>query len=105
MLGEGSWFFGMQVKFECDRYTVYIRQIGDDEYHMAIMSSDGKRIGWAEKQSIKNDIFGNERVAFEVYPKESEKVDEGSVYHLWVIPRNENQRWNLLRCIGGANGE
>lgn len=43
-------------------------------------------IGWAMLQRIKNDIFGPERVALEVFPAESNKQDVANMYWLWLLP-------------------
>lgn len=40
---------------------------------------------WSEKQMFKNELFGKESVAIEVFPKESELVDKAEMYHLWVL--------------------
>lgn len=40
---------------------------------------------WSEKQMIKNELFGSESMAIEVFPKESELVDLADMYHLWVL--------------------
>lgn len=42
---------------------------------------------WSLFQKIKNDIFGPERVALEVYPAESNRQDVANVYWLWVLPQ------------------
>ena len=36
-------------------------------------------------RKIKNEIFGDEYIALEVFPRESELVDEANMYHLWVF--------------------
>ena len=41
---------------------------------------------WSDMQRIKNEIVGTERVAVEVYPAESDLVDQANMYHLWVLP-------------------
>lgn len=51
--------------------------------HLTITAQE--RPGWLEKQSIKNDLFGKESVAIEVFPKESELVNNASMYHLWIL--------------------
>lgn len=62
-----------------------ITRNGDEENYL---SFNGERdIPWAVKQEIKNEIFGEKRLAIEVYPKESNKVDILDVYHLWVFPK------------------
>lgn len=40
---------------------------------------------WMEKQQIKNDLFGEESHAIEVFPKVSQLVNESSMYHLWIL--------------------
>ena len=42
---------------------------------------------WAEKQEIKDELFGKRRVAVEVYPAEDRLVDVADVYHLWVFEK------------------
>jgi hypothetical protein len=41
---------------------------------------------WAMFQKIKNELFGPERVALEVYPAESNKQDVANIYWLFVLP-------------------
>lgn len=48
--------------------------------------SEAPDITWAEKQRIKDELFGRERVAIEVYPPRSELVDQANLFHLWVFP-------------------
>lgn len=56
---------------------------------LEIQRNDGRPgIGWAEIQKIKNQLLGPEAFAFEVYPRESELVDDFNVYHLWVPPQD-----------------
>ena len=40
---------------------------------------------WREMQTIKNEIFGDETLAVEYYPPQSELVDHKNIYWLWVI--------------------
>ena len=42
---------------------------------------------WAEKQEIKNELFGENRVAVEVYPTTDRLVDVADIYHLWVFDK------------------
>lgn len=44
-----------------------------------------KQPNWAEKQQIKNELFGEEATAIEVFPKESELVNNASMYHIWIL--------------------
>lgn len=46
---------------------------------------NGTDISWAEKQRIKNEIFGEEALAIELFPKNSALVDQANMYHLWVL--------------------
>lgn len=42
---------------------------------------------WAEKQEIKDELFGRKRTAVEVFPTEDRLVDAADVYHLWVFEK------------------
>lgn len=53
-----------------------------------ILTNDGSRgFSWSEKQEIKNELFGENRVAVEVYPTTDRLVDVADVYHLWVFDK------------------
>ena len=52
------------------------------------ISTDGSGgFSWSEKQKIKNELFGENRDAVEVYPKQDKLVDVCDVYHLWVFDK------------------
>lgn len=52
------------------------------------MTSKGESdIPWDVKMQIKNELFGENRLAIEVFPKEKNLVDISDVYHLWVFPK------------------
>ena len=54
-------------------YSVKVYGYTDDFKKVAISRHDDKEIGdWDTIQKIKNDVFGKESWALEVYPKESE---------------------------------
>lgn len=55
--------------------------------HLTIRRHDDKPIhSWPDLQRIKNELVGEERVAIEIYPPESELVDNANLYHLWALP-------------------
>lgn len=41
---------------------------------------------WALFQKIKNDLFGEHRVALEVYPSEENKQDVANIYWIFLLP-------------------
>lgn len=45
-------------------------------------------IPWRDKQRIKNEIFGHDRTAVEVFPETSKLIDQGNLYHIWVLPKD-----------------
>lgn len=52
-------------------------------------------IGWAEKMMIKNELFGENRFAIEVYPKQDRLVDVTDTYHLWVFDKKFNMPFGI----------
>ncbi len=67
-------------------------------------------IPWSLKMEIKNNLFGENRLAVEVYPKMKNLVDVMDVYHLWIFPkefdlpfgihptRDEQAKWIKRGC-------
>lgn len=52
------------------------------------LSGDGSEdIPWRIKQEIKNELFGENRTAIEIFPEEKELIDVCDVYHLWVFEK------------------
>ncbi len=49
-------------------------------------------VTWSELQRIKNEIFGAERMAIQIFPKASELVDVANMYWMFLIPVNEEYR-------------
>ena len=55
----------------------------------SIRNATSTPIPWAELQRIKNDVAGPDRQAVQVFPRQSELVDEANMYHLWVLLEGE----------------
>lgn len=68
-----------------DLYQVHVQRPEDGLAHLTIRRPDGAPIlrDWQHFQNIKNELFGPEARAFEIYPPESNKVDVENVYHLF----------------------
>lgn len=90
-LGRGNGWFGEldRVYRQGNEYVVMVRDV-ETEWgaiqHACLRNANNTDIPWSEKQRIKNEIFGQEATAIEVFPKESELVDEANMYHIWVLP-------------------
>lgn len=71
------------------KYCVLTREIKTEwgkVIHCAFRNAEGIDIPWAEKQWIKDSLFGENRVAIEVYPTKDRLVDEANMYHMWILP-------------------
>jgi len=68
-------------------FCVLVRPLPSGEVHLAIASLSGDRPTWWEAQRIKNELAGEGATAVEVYPPQSEVVDEADMYHLWTVPK------------------
>lgn len=92
-LKQGVGWFGeldRVYRRNCDRFVCMMRDL-ETEWgkvtHLTITALD--KPTWMEKQQIKNELFGTESLAIEVFPKESELVNNASMYHLWVLHDRE----------------
>ena len=75
---------------EMDRCWIRTR-LGKVE-HVTISRGTGTcdgsgEVSWSEKMRIKNELFGENRFAIEVFPKQDNLVDVCDVYHLWVFDK------------------
>ena len=66
-------------------FSVLVRDVRT-AVHLAVASLTGDRPTWHEMQRIKNELAGRDATAVEVYPPESQLVDEAEMFHLWVLP-------------------
>lgn len=75
----------------CSRLIRVPKELGGKIEHVTISkghSNDGSGdIPWAVKQQIKDELFGKNRLAIEVFPKSDRLIDVCDVYHLWVFDR------------------
>lgn len=54
--------------------------------HLRVRRLRGSRpLSWEELQWAKNEAWGQEAMAVEVYPPQSEVVDEAPIRHLWRV--------------------
>jgi len=55
--------------------------------HLILRRHDeGLIFPWADMQRIKDELCGAERVAVEVFPPQSQLVDDANCRHLWAMP-------------------
>ena len=88
---SGSWMPEMDRYWSSDEgFNVMSREfkceLGKFQ-HITIERSDGQPVGWSDKQQIKDELFGRDRIAIEVYPDRKHLVDVMNVYHLWLLPK------------------
>lgn len=74
-------------------------QFGNVE-HVTITKGTGTNdgtgeISWAMKQQIKNELFGENRFAIEIFPKQKNLVDVCDVYHLWVFDKKVDMPFGI----------
>lgn len=89
--GAGSgWFAEMDRCYRQERkYVVMTRKVITEwgtVTHACIRNRDNADIPWSEKQRIKNELFGRNATAIEVFPSEDKLVDKANMYHLWILP-------------------
>lgn len=66
--------------------TLHRTSLGFTIDHCAMRTALGAELRFAEKQRVKDEIFGEDRSAIEVFPRKADLVDEADMYHLWVFP-------------------
>lgn len=90
---KGSWFNQMNHAYVYSedgesKYAVMTRELNTrwgKVIHAGMRNMEGTDIPWAEKQFIKNSLFGEDKTAIEVFPKTNRLVDAANFYHLWIF--------------------
>lgn len=55
--------------------------------HLIVRRHDGQPdIPWSHMQRLKDELCGVERVAIEVFPPQSQLVDDANCRHIWCLP-------------------
>lgn len=54
--------------------------------HAAITTALRGELCWREKQKLKDELFGAEACAVEVFPARENLVDAAMMFHLWILP-------------------
>lgn len=94
---HGIWNKQMDRQWESDDgYSVssrLLRTAWGKVEHVAInkrgpLTANGEKdIPWKIKMEIKNELFGEERPAIEIFPARKRLIDTCDVYHLWVFEK------------------
>lgn len=76
----------IRTKFgNVEHVTITRKDHNNPEWYI---TNDGTgELTWAEKQQIKDELFGKNRQAVEIYPTEDRMINYSDVYHLWVFDK------------------
>lgn len=90
-LYHGEWLPQMDHCWESDDgYSVMSRKIRTDWGVVEHVTVERMRFGgdipWAVKQEIKEELFGRDSTAIEVFPAAKNLIDVCDIYHLWILP-------------------
>lgn len=83
--------FGGDFHFENNLFSIYGGEINFEAglfVHLFIIKKGGGEPRWRDKQRIKNELFGCDRVALEIMPRQDEIVGRADAYHIWIAPPN-----------------
>lgn len=77
--------------YQNNRYTVMVNDAARSTKGPVIQAyvsahNTGRDVFWKDLQRIKNEVFGEEAVAVQYFPRESKLVDLVNVYWLFVYP-------------------
>lgn len=87
--GLPEYITGVEV-WSNDDYEATVEHNQNGWSYITLKRYDRKAVrDWRHLQSIKNEVVGPEREAFELFPAESRLQDEANQYHLWVLPAGD----------------
>ena len=77
----------IRTKFGKVEHVTIIRIRKSIDENFTLNTGGSAPIGWNEKMMIKNELFGENRFAIEIYPKQDRLIDVTDCYHLWVFDK------------------
>lgn len=86
----------------CNRIFSVQRHITPGWDRVMVRTHDSRRIHWSELQRIKNELFGEERIAIQMLPRQSDLVDSANMYWFFLIPEEKTRFFDLMTNNGGA---
>jgi hypothetical protein len=99
--GASGWSADVRRVAENGVFVVLVRDLDAGPFgklqHAMISTLSMTEVTWGEKMRIKDELFGRERTAIEVFPPVSELIDEANAYHLWVFPPGTLLPFTLAR--------
>lgn len=96
---------GKQSMWINNRYLVIKKEMDNGFTWLSIRHLDRKPIrDWRHFQRIKNELCGEDREGFEIYPCEERLVDEANQYHLWILPKGERIPIGFQERMVGDSG-
>jgi hypothetical protein len=86
-----GWASQISAAYRNDWIAVMVRSVHSDLLgimvdHAAIRTALCAEFRWRELPRIKDEIFGKDRMAVQVYPRQVDLIDAADMYHLWVFP-------------------
>jgi hypothetical protein len=75
---------------------VGLKQVTYRFIYMQVIRCDGGTISWPELQEIKNELVGQDRWAFQMFPAEGEKLNMANTYHLFAYPKGRKPKVGRL---------
>ena len=75
---------GVKKAWQTDEYVISLDEPKGFK-HLRIRRIDDKPVhNWMDLQEIKNDLFGEDAIAIEIYPKKSDFKNGSNTYHIWT---------------------
>jgi len=82
--------------FRNGEFVVGLQQVTYRFIYVLVNRCDRGTISWPELQEIKNQLVGQDRWAFQLFPAEGEKIDMVNTYHLFVYPKGRKPKVGRL---------
>ena len=104
---SGHWAHGIHTTHTNERLICMVRDVQTPwgvMRHLFIRTMLGE-LSWSEKQRLKDEIFGADAVAAEVFPGTCRLVDEAEGYHMWALPDGLRLPFELPGHDSGAPAE
>lgn len=86
----------------CNNKFAVQLHIGPGWEKIMVRKHDSSRVEWVELQRIKNELFGEDRVAVQILPRQRDLVDSANMYWFFLVPKDSE---SLIDIVTNNQGE
>lgn len=102
VMGSQGYLRGVTRAWQNGWFAVMARPISTEwgeAIHVMVRNQPNTPVrNWLDLMRIKDELFGSDLTAVEIFPPRTQVVDQANMTHLWVLPEGLSLPFTLVRA-------